>query len=486
MAIDIQSPNLSGLTALASRQEPLNIQPTGALGLQALQQIMQQEQYLRSNALAQQQLQQQGAIATRGQNIQQQMGNADLQQKGQLALGSQALQQQAIDQQASQQQQQGLFQNNELDLKKQALAQSATSTASDQDFRNRQLAQQNTLGQEGVDVDKSKVLLDEHKLELERLTKLNAQDLQKRGAFAAYSVLAMKNAQTPDQAQQIRNSILQEAVSKGFYTKEQADQASKLPISQFNAGAQAELINTGTADDFAKLAAANKTTNTSGTHLTIGADGTVNYSQDAAKPVQAQAQKDIMGANDNLTELHNLYKNVPDSFFGSAALGQTASYLGELGQNIPVIGKYLDPGKEAKTSLQQYSNLQSASEMMSMNVIKQLSGVQYSDKQLEFMKKILPEFGPTSVKSVFDGRVQNLERFFEQTKLARAQVLKDGLVTYSSDPNSDYAKAVLNKMQENMAAPSNTSSDLFTQYRNDPAYAGWSDDKIRRAMQNIK
>ena len=62
MAIDIQQPNYGGLVALAGKSAPLNIAPTGALGLQALQQRQANDASLRDDAARRMALQQQGQL----------------------------------------------------------------------------------------------------------------------------------------------------------------------------------------------------------------------------------------------------------------------------------------------------------------------------------------------------------------------------------------------------------------------------------------
>lgn len=427
MAIDIQPPNLNGLTAIAGKSAPLNLQPTGALGLQALQQQQTNDASLRANALAHQQLQQQG----------------------QLGLLSNQTQNRALDLQTQQQQNQGVLAQANLGLDQQKLAQQGSQFSSDLTLKQQQMALQQKQDQDQLDL-KNRILAETTaKDQMAKTLALSKEELQNQGAFASYGLISMKGAKTPEEANTIRAEINKEAVSKGYLTQAQADTANTLPISQYTNGLAYQVMAKGQAKVYRDMVDASKPpANASGlTQVFDPQSGKLVYSSIADKPVQAQAQKDVMGANDNLQELNNLYKNVPPNYFGVSALGQTYTYLKELGQSIPGVGKILEPSLDSKDDLKKYSGLQGAQEMMAMNVIKQLSGVQYSDKQLEFMKKILPEFGPTSVQSVFNGRVENLQRFFEQTKVARDQVLKDGFKV-SNDPDSPYAKALMSKIQD--------------------------------------
>ncbi len=88
--------------------------------------------------------------------------------------------------------------------------------------------------------------------------------------------------------------------------------------------------------------------------------------------------------------------------------------------------------------------MQSQVKNLSMNIIKDLSGLSYTDKQLEFMNEIVPDIGPTSTRSQFNGKSKNLLRFFEQVKEANQEVLKDGIVTEGS---KEHKQALLDNLK---------------------------------------
>jgi hypothetical protein len=457
MAIDIQPPNYSGLVALAGKNVPLNIQPTGALGLQALQEKYNNEASLRDAALKQMQLQQQG----------------------QLGLLSNQTQNRQLDMQQAQQQQQNAMAQNDLAYKQQQLAQQNNqfnqSLNQDQSKIN---AQGNQFNQE-LDL-KNRILAEQtSKDQMAKLLADTKAKIQEKGAFASYGLMAMSGAKTSDEQQQIRTTILQEAKANHYMSDDEIQLASQMPLSQFTNGLKFKVMQFGQAKEYKDMINAQKAQNpTSGlTQVFDPNTGQLVYSSNMTKPNETQAQKDIMFANDNVAELKQLYKNVPEEFFGATALGQPATKVREWAQNIPIIGKAIGPSDEAKKSLESYSGLQSTSNMLSMNIIKQLSGVQYSDKQLEFMNQILPQFGPSTVKSEFNGRAENLLRFFDEIKNNRDQLLKSGIPIGSPE----YKDQMLNIMQ-NAVTKVTSGSDLFTQYRNNPEYKDWSDDKIKRAM----
>ncbi len=64
---------------------------------------------------------------------------------------------------------------------------------------------------------------------------------------------------------------------------------------------------------------------------------------------------------------------------------------------------------------------------LSMNIIKDLSGLSYTDKQLEFMNDIVPQIGKLATRSQFEGRAENLRRFFSQVKKYNEEILAEGI-----------------------------------------------------------
>lgn len=436
MAIDIQPPNYSGLVAIAGKSAPLNIQPTGALGLQALQQAQTNQASLRDDAAR----------------------RMALQQQGQLGLLSNQVQNRALDLQDSQQQRQGLLAQANMNLDKQKLAmqgnQFDASLGMDQQKQNLSALTE----KDNLDLNNRQLAEQTAKDQMVKLMADTKQNLQEKGAFASYGLISMSGAKSPEEAAQIKAAILEEAGQKKYMTPEEIKAAGSMSLSQFQNGLKYKVMQFGQVKEYKDMVAAGKPAAAGGTQTITLPDGTVINTIGDTAPTKTKAQADIMGAKDNLNELNNLYKNVTPDYFGTSALGQNSTYLRELGQSIPGLGSILEPSSDAKDSLKKYSALQGAQEMMSMNVIKQLSGVQYSDKQLEFMKKILPEFGPTSVKSVFDGRVENLQRFFGTIQKARQQTMEQGFVP-SEKEDSPFAKQLLINMQSNVAPKGPTDAE---------------------------
>ena len=113
--------------------------------------------------------------------------------------------------------------------------------------------------------------------------------------------------------------------------------------------------------------------------------------------------------------------------FGATALNQPVNYWREWGEKVQGIGKILETNKDQKDSLKLFSSLKGQVKMQAMLTIKSLSGLSYTDKQQEGMEPILPDIGPGTVKSVFDGRIDNLQRLYKGILARRKELLAKGI-----------------------------------------------------------
>ncbi len=454
MALDIQAPNLSGLASLAGRTNQLNLFPTGALGLQALQQRNAQENSLRDDDLKRMQLQQQG----------------------QLELAQQDIQRQQLDQQAQQSDRAGLFQDKQLAFDQQKMGTLSNQFGVEQNYKERELAQRGALGYGELDAKKQELLQEHQKMEMTKLMKEDAQTIKEKGAFASYGLMSLNDAKTPEQAQQISDAFTKEAVSKKYITQEEADAFSKMPLSARQNVLKSKIIGYGMANEYKDMQPKEAAPVAAGTVSRTLPDGTVEKFAPSTTADRGRLEKEISGADNNIRELTQMIQKVPDNFFGAAAVGQTATYLRELGQDIPGVGPLIRPSDEAKASNKLYNDVQSQTKNLSMNIIRDLSGQSYTDKQLEFMNDIVPQIGPTATRSQFDGKTQNLLRFFTESKAAKQELLNSGYNLDTKENEEKFKDAYLIKLRE---IKSNLgSSDKSSGLRQHLEQKGFSKDEI--------
>ena len=444
MAIDIQAPNLSGLTAIAGKSAPLNLTPTGALGLQALQQRQANEAALRASALEKMQLQQQGELALRSQNIQRQA----------LAL------------QAQQQDRQGLLANREIELKQKQLGMQGSQFQDEMGLKQQQLAQQGMLGQGALDVDKQRLFQEQQRDMMAKLMSDKKEAIQEKGAFASYGLIAMKQAKSPEEAAQIRTAILDEAVAKKYMSPEEAKRNAQIPISQFNIGLGAQLINIGAAKDYKDAMDANKPQHPSGQTIIKQADGTEIIMNEPTKSVTSEVQKDLKDrelALQKLAPIRNEFKENYFTYKGQADVGM--SKIAEKSEGIPGLEFITDKVAGAMTGKDKKERAAEIRDMTKyVNAVEQFF-------QGDYRKPI------TGAGAGLD-EIKDLRRNFingEMSPSEFAGALDQVVQKYTSE--AEFNKNILKEGLD-------VSPDLVRQYKQLPQYKDWSEEKIQRAIQN--
>jgi len=396
--LDISPANLSGLAALASRGDTnLNLPVPGELGLKALQLNMQQDQAKKEELYKLLALQQQA----RSQDYQTLASSR--------GSGGGSSYPQSIP--------------NVEELKQQLAA-----------------LNQPQLNQTQQQANPQQKVLESLQKEMTKLLDEDDASTKEKGEFALQFKNMLDQASTPEEAHQIRNEGLKIARANKYLTSEEVDAASKLPLSQFKRGLEFKAMQYGLANKYKD-----------------SQKGTEEVSPDTSElsaATKTQAQKDIVMSEDNIRQLEDLFSQVPDNFFGASSLGQQATKAQEWGENIPGIGKFVSPSKEAKADLKKYSSFQGKAEGLSLQIIKQLSGVAYTDAQLEYLKSILPSIGASTTKSQFEGRSQALFDWFNGIKEHRQNLLKNKIPLGSKEYNKQMKDFVLPSKDEE-APPDN-------------------------------
>ncbi len=327
MTIDVQQPNYAGLVALAGKNAALNIAPTGALGLQALQQSQANQASMRDDAAR----------------------RVALQQQGQLGLLSNHTQNRALDIQAQQQQRQGLLAQNELGLKQQQLGMQNSQFQDEMGFKKDQLNQQGAEHEQDADLKNRILAEDTAKRQMAELLAEKKEQIQEKGAFASYGLLAISGAESTEEANQIRSEILKEAGSKGFMKPEEIKAASQMPISQFQNGLKYKLMQYGQVNEYKAMVDTQKpAADKSGTQIQMDANG--NIASINVSPTMASKTKTEETINDRsqaLLKLGELQKNFDPSYFTNLKQGENwLSKQAEVNKGIPLVGTGLDKAAE--------------------------------------------------------------------------------------------------------------------------------------------
>lgn len=447
MAINIAPPQLGGLAA-RSGQGSLGLSGNSNLGMQLLQ-----------SQQAKQAMAQQAA-----------MKQAEIRSRDEAMLKAGMLKNRELEIQENQNIQQGQYQQGLLGVQQQKIAADQANNQGVMDYRYAQLGQDQQKMAMAGQANQQKQAFEQMKLGIEEMAKKDEKELNEMGAFGLMAQSAMSQAKDPTEANMLRNEILAEAVAKGYVPKEQAKQLSQAPLSMFNRATEMMIFSADKAKDLAAMRKANAPDKQAGKLSFTDANGNTLTYDPLTTANKGVAQKDIMTTQDNLGELTSMINNVPPVFFGpAAAKPEWSTPAREWLAGIPGLEK-LDPSADDKSQLKLYSNYNSRIKMLSMQTIKQMSGLQYTDKQLEFMMEILPSIGPGSVKTVFDGKSENLVRYYNKIGQARQKVIDSG-VNFNSDPNSEYGQKLLAELRNNAYSDNQLDTSKMSNEELDAAIA---------------
>lgn len=435
MALDIQPPNFGGMIALAGRNPGnLNLTVPGALGLQALQLNREQEASLRQYTLQQQQLRQQAEAALRQHVLQGQQ----LQQQGSLGQGELDLKQQNLNQQ-------GLLGQGDLNLRKIALEQQGLLGQGELAHKQQMAQQQNQIEsaykQGDLDLRKQALIQDQQAKELAKLLDQDKKLIKEKGAFAAYGLMSMKGAKTPEEANSTRVEILKEALAKEYISKEEAEVARKQPLTQFTNGLQYEVLKYGAVSNYKEMMDTEKNkTAAVGTQIEFNPDGSISsISQDPTASMKTETQKELKAREIGLQQLSSIRdKFDPSAFTYKGKADRRISAIAELSKGIPGLEQATEftankiTGKDAEErgkSLETATAYLNSVEQFFNTYRKDITGAAAAEKEIERLRKSFINGDLSS--SQFKGALDQLLIKYTSEAEFNKYVLNTGLDTSS-------------------------------------------------------
>lgn len=425
MPIDLNPPNFNGPGYLAGvREGSLNLAQPGVLGLQSLQTSNASINDAQRNNISRMAIQQQGQLGLLSDQLDQQKAN----QQAQYQQGLLADQQQKNTMQ-------GQYQQGQLSLQQQQnqgqLANQQQQTAQQGQYQQGML--QNAQQQQAHAVQQS---------QFNQMMTMKKEDLMQRGAFATYGLLALQNAQSPDQAQQISNTLTQQAIQKGFMTQDEADQFNQLPMSQRKALLEGDLVAGGNAVQLKNMQSAN---------TMVAKDGSVTLPDGSSGSIltpteRSATQKEIIAAQTSLDQFNKLNSDVKPSWFGAGAYtGPEATGAESYLSGITGVS----PSAENKADYQKYSNYQSNANIQVLNIAKTLVGGRPNQTDLKLIMGAVPKVGPGTNIDQFNGNMQQLTDALQSAINYKKQLLSQGIKLNQSDASSLLSKALSGQTDNN-------------------------------------
>lgn len=462
MSLNINPPNFSGLSS--PNVTNLNLTVPGALGLQAYQ--VRSEEELKQ---AQMQLAREDAIRRAG------LDNMQIKQQGELGLRQDQRERQKLGLLESQMKDEVSMNNRKLDLAEQQSNGMLRSKDLAQQLKEQQridnisikqlgLRQKDQHHRDNLGTDQQKLMLEYQKQVMSKLKDEKKETLKEKGAHASYMLMSLENAKTPEEANQISNMAINEAVEKGYVTKEQAKYFSKLPISLRKEELKKQIINFGVASEHVAM---NKQKGAEGSTKVTLSDGTVIESQGLTKANETEAQKKVMSTEKDLSELGNLRKEFQEKYFTKKGQFQNwSSKAAEEWKGVPIMEQGAEAlasfttGKDPearKKDIREHTKYANAVEQFFFKFQHDISGAAVAKDEVARLKEayINGNMSPSEFQGALDQVISKTVGENEFNK----HILGEGL---------------------------NVSNDLFTQYRNHPDYKDWSDDKIKRAIKMME
>lgn len=442
MPLQYQAPNFSGAAALAGRGGGnLNIEAPGRLGLATLQSRQQAEEAQRRDALKLMQLRQQGELGLRQQGIDRQR------------LEQQKLQQQSL-----------------LGQQQTQMTLGARAQQDKLGFERDKLGQIKAMEQAKLQQKKQQEAMER---EMAQLADMKKSQIKERGAFASYARLALEDAKTPEEAQQLKTAILNEAVQKKLMPAAEAEQAAKMSITQFKHALGLKIMQYGAVKDFKAMQPDDEQ---SGSTEVILSDGTVIRSTaEPSAPVETEHQKQIGSALLQLDQLEKIGESYADEYLTWA--GETKSAYGRVSSKSPEFVKKLLPGSEEAEKFRgkRASFIQGINRFFSAWV-KEMTGVQFGMKELAMRKKevINEEDDPAAFKAKYNALIDDMKR----ATMIRQELLQKGIPINSKKFNQEFQERmhpIVEKEPKRSEAAQGLQQHLKAQ--------GFSDEEINAEIE---
>lgn len=401
-----------------------NLPTVGALGLQAVQLKMNEQEALRADALNRARLQQ-ADQAMLLQNIQD--TNRLNQQNYQF---NQTL---------------GLEKKKQGLLEKEALADRAFKQ---QQFgleaRKTDLAGQEILSREKIAGANN--LQDMMKMQVEQLAAKKKEDLASLGAFAVQAKLGMEQAKTPTEAALLRNSIVDESIQNGYVDKNMGAQLKKMSLSGFNNYLNHAMVLTDAASKYKAM----RPKSEGESSITLP-DGTIIKTSNATTANITKSQEEMVDAQASLEQIQP-YLDPPETFFGLLSGKQAITKVRELAKVIPGIRS--DQADVDEMAL--YGEFNANAKLNIMKTAKTLAGARFSDADLKMVDQIMPQVGPLETKAEYAAKAKLVKNFLEQSLRTRQEILSTGKYKVGTkeydDAFSKMLPEVLSKAKE-MSTP---------------------------------
>lgn len=276
----------------------------------------------------------------------------------------------------------------------------------------------------GIAQEDQKILETHMKNEFDSKMKQDEFSLKKTSQIFGSYLLAQQNTQNPEDLKQAQDMVLKMGVENNTLSQDQADKLSKLSTEQFG-------FYAGTQTEVTKSALKAKGM---GLSITTNPDGTTTITQGETKPTQNAAQADVSNTMTQLGQFEQISNDYADNYltYGGAIESGVGNTLSKMGMSM---------GKEYQDFASNRSGFQAQLKRFAFEFVKAMSGVQYSDKQLQALQEAV--INGEDSPATFKGKMKSLLNFMRSNLLAKQGMLKNGIPLNNQDEFNTRADAIL-------------------------------------------
>jgi hypothetical protein len=370
-------------------------------------------------------------------------------------------------------------QNRDLEREKLAAAQQARQTMTP--YQQAQVSHQ----QQGYQLQKEKLQL-QQKAMMEEINGRAIQQVESEEkdtieakAMAASGYLSM--AEEDKNSGETRQALVAAGVQQGWWSEEESQALLEMPREQFDVLAKSMLLQSTQA---LKIHGQMKKKAESSAEKRIYDPETgqlVYETMPATKPNINKTQEEIGSLEETAANIDVIDQKFDRSYFGPWAeylktpVLNTASGVYNAIEDISGGDTTIRLDKDNAEWLTSRANFKADLMRTAMVLIKQLSGVQYSDKQLEFMFEFIPDIKTDSPETA-EGKIQSLKEGLKRSRGLKEDILKEGYKVGSPA----YQKEYLRRMKENITTG---TSDTGATYMKDGKT--YSMDTIKSAADKL-
>lgn len=300
--------------------------------------------------------------------------------------------------------------------------------------------------------------LRKQQMALEQIKTRAAMDdvgLKKRGAYAA-GLMVAPDIKTQDLA-------LDNAYKNGAMSKDEYTQMKGLDFNQRKAIATQDFMQTNSAQEYKALQTPQ---DKNGLNMTFDPQTgqLTSLSQQPGQKAVNDLQSDVSQGVSNLNQLQSIANDYKKQYltFTGKAYGKAGSILSAAPESIQNLASSagLDPNEAADYRAKQKEFMGQITQMQ-FGIMKQLSGVNYSDQQLERMKGgvVSEDDSPAD----FEGKLNGFIKFSRAAMEVKQDMLRDGIPLNSPEAAKRLDKK-LSEMSSKVSSENSKNTSTGSRY----------------------